>query len=670
MDGQTIPKNSERQSPSDDETYGYAVIPSNRCTPMPEIHREAIRKMQRIFVQDLDVADIMPHMVEGGVISDKKRDDILARSTRIERVETFLDILKRSGSNALPIFQDALLDSNYPHLYETLKEQLQLQMKEDKEKDNQEYENIKFITGTLNKEQSSPIPPTRPKDEYGQKTNVDDFYELYISQSDDAYINGLARRASVSSLCPEITAASLVCKETCTVNIIHLQGNGVFGELAHQDQSPYRPLPPIPQSNPQSTNRHAVCVEPNLTPSTSGSENREIESDVARNISSLSLSSSTPTSASSRCETITLYKDDVLFLDESEGQRKRAAENIGGLTHLQVWDKYGNLLKVPSSKLKMYGDPSEETWFYPKPVFSSHVDLMLRDYKKPGVFLIYKPLHTNDGTARDHLKNILFNMAIVVYKGSKYRIVHYPIKGSPGGPVIMLDLVKFSCIQDLVMFHKGNRGSLPCRLQHPPRTADKPILPGERYDIKWHIPEEALEYTETNPNKPIWIGQTGRIVLAFKDNIPVAVKIQTARQQVDPWATESFFEEASILSKMDHKNIVQLYGFSMEKTPLIVLEYFQRTLLEGLKNGVVNKSYRNVCQMLSQLLMALQYLESLAYVIHCNVAAKNILFQDSNLKLADFSFARMVVDDGFYAEENAQIPTRHSSPEVSLNLLF
>ena len=114
--------------------------------------------------------------------------------------------------------------------------------------------------------------------------------------------------------------------------------------------------------------------------------------------------------------------------------------------------------------------------------------------------------------------------------------------------------------------------------------------------------------------------------------------------------------------------IVQLYGFSMEKTPLIVLEYFQRTLLEGLKDGVVNKSYRNVCQMLSQLLMALQYLESLAYVIHCNVAAKNILFQDSNLKLADFSFARTVVDDGFYAEENAQIPTRHSSPEVSLNL--
>ncbi|EFJ20814.1 hypothetical protein SELMODRAFT_108156, partial [Selaginella moellendorffii] len=110
---------------------------------------------------------------------------------------------------------------------------------------------------------------------------------------------------------------------------------------------------------------------------------------------------------------------------------------------------------------------------------------------------------------------------------------------------------------------------------------------------------------------------------------------------------EQFLNEITILSQVNHRNLVKLKGWCMDTRrnapPLLVYEYVTNgTLLEHLqcKRGVVPLGWEQRLQIAIETAEALAYLHSVAAppIYHRDVKSSNILLDDSlSAKVADFA---------------------------------
>ena len=358
---------------------------------------------------------------------------------------------------------------------------------------------------------------------------------------------------------------------------------------------------------------------------------------------------------------VELKKGDCLFLDEelklkfSEGKKEKS--------YVPAWDKLVRLLLVPYWAIGMHGDPCGEKWFHPVQLSSEQASMALKSFARPGVFLVYVPSPKNK---REGQK---FALSILSRERNGFVTRHLPVNKERSGN-IEIQGKTFASIQEGVEYHKSNKGKLPCRLRFPPAETDRIITKGEHYDEKWHVPEEDIEWQVAFDSR---IAPQRKVLQGYMDMLPVAIKYRSSDHRLNPWSYEDFFEEATILSKLDHRNIVQLRGFSFDshRDPFIVMEFVEGgTLLEAIKKQKIDRSVENIAKMFKQILMALHYLESKNFIIHCNVSARNVLLGESQcLKLADFGHARMVPQNSFITEES-KAPVRWSAPEVSTALFI
>ena len=122
----------------------------------------------------------------------------------------------------------------------------------------------------------------------------------------------------------------------------------------------------------------------------------------------------------------------------------------------------------------------------------------------------------------------------------------------------------------------------------------------------------------------------------------VALKIIARKEATDPYVRQNFHREASILSRLNHPNIVKLVEIvSTETIYCLVLEYLPgaQTLYEVLRiHGVLPESLaRNLSR---QLISGLSYLHY-KNVLHRDLKLDNILI-DEDLKrciLIDFGLS-------------------------------
>ncbi|EFJ32434.1 hypothetical protein SELMODRAFT_85468, partial [Selaginella moellendorffii] len=115
---------------------------------------------------------------------------------------------------------------------------------------------------------------------------------------------------------------------------------------------------------------------------------------------------------------------------------------------------------------------------------------------------------------------------------------------------------------------------------------------------------------------------------------------------------EQFLNEITILSQVNHRNLVKLKGWCMDTRrnapPLLVYEYVTNgTLLEHLqcKRGVVPLGWEQRLQIVIETAEALAYLHSVAAppIYHRDVKSSNILLDDSlSAKVADFGISKLV----------------------------
>ncbi|CAN7948906.1 unnamed protein product, partial [Ixodes pacificus] len=178
---------------------------------------------------------------------------------------------------------------------------------------------------------------------------------------------------------------------------------------------------------------------------------------------------------------------------------------------------------------------------------------------------------------------------------------------------------------------------------------------------KWEIDPSELALLEELGSGQFGVVRRGK----WRGCRDVAVKMM----KEGTMSEDDFIEEAKLMTKLQHPNLVQLYGVCSKHRPIfIVAEYMKHgSLLHFLRRHEKALSERGPLLLLDvclQVASGMAYLELHNY-IHRDLAARNCLVGENYVvKVADFGLARYVMDDEYTSSGGAKFPIKWAPPEV------
>jgi len=192
---------------------------------------------------------------------------------------------------------------------------------------------------------------------------------------------------------------------------------------------------------------------------------------------------------------------------------------------------------------------------------------------------------------------------------------------------------------------------VPASPPPPPRPAPTP--PGERHIGKYIVKRE------------LGRGGMGAVYLAEQPGLgrEVAIKELVPSAAADPIALKRFLQEAQVMARFSHPNLVQLHdmeeigGFNY-----IVLEFVRgKSLREWLNRGAIPMP--QVFAMMHGVLQALDYAHRHS-IVHRDMKPENVLISDEGaVKVADFGIARLTDDSAAPGNTATKTGTTVGTPQ-------
>ncbi|KAG7517791.1 tyrosine-protein kinase BTK [Solea senegalensis] len=318
-------------------------------------------------------------------------------------------------------------------------------------------------------------------------------------------------------------------------------------------------------------------------------------------------------------------------------------------------DKYGKEGYIPSNYVAKVENGLERFDWYSTNMNRSQAEKLLKTENKDGGFLI------RDSSKAGKYTVSLFSKGGGETSGS---CRHYNICTTPQGQFYLAEKHLFNTIPELINYHQHNSAGMVSRLKYivsnrkrPPSTA------GLGYGM-WEIDPRDLTFI-----RELGTGQFGVVKYGkWQGKHDVAIKMIKEGSMSE----DDFIEEARIMMKLRHENLVQLYGVCTEQRPIyIVTEYLSNgCLLSYLREGLKHPTAVQLLEMCKDVSEGMAYLESQQY-IHRDLAARNCLVDgNGTIKVTDFGLSRYVLDDEYMSSAGSKFPVRWSPPEVLLYCRF
>ncbi|XKL64958.1 hypothetical protein PGB90_005044 [Kerria lacca] len=311
-------------------------------------------------------------------------------------------------------------------------------------------------------------------------------------------------------------------------------------------------------------------------------------------------------------------------------------------------DQYGNIGYIPSNYVKekdLLGLQKYE--WYVNDMSRQRAESLLKQEDKEGCFVV-----RNSSTKGLYTLSLYTKVPVGHCK-------HYHIKQNSKAEFYLSEKHCCSSIPELINYHRHNSGGLASRLRISPCDRPAPATAGLSHD-KWEIDPSELVLMEE-----LGSGQFGVVRRAkWRGYMDTAVKMM----KEGTMSEDDFIEEAKVMTKLQHANLVQLYGVCSKHRPIyIVTEYMRHgSLLNYLRRHEANLT----CNIGLLLDMCIQVCKGMAYLekhnyIHRDLAARNCLVGSENIvKVADFGLARYVLDDQYTSSGGTKFPIKWAAPEV------
>src|SRR5438067_8014928 len=176
----------------------------------------------------------------------------------------------------------------------------------------------------------------------------------------------------------------------------------------------------------------------------------------------------------------------------------------------------------------------------------------------------------------------------------------------------------------------------------PPNTPPPPIasittppqVPGERYIGKYRVKGE------------LGRGGMGTVYLAEQPGLGREVAIKELIQSADPVALKRFLQEAQVMARTSHPNLVQVHDMELQgNINYLVLEFIRgRSLRDWMNQSEIPPP--QVFAVMHGVLQALDYAHRHA-IVHRDMKPENVLISEEGIvKVTDFGIARLLDDTG------------------------